>query len=287
MGTRMLRRGSGAVLLGAAVCALALPVAAHAEEGPDPIISGDCAATFAHPDDADGTPLTADAGAAAEAPGVLTVGTGSESVGTNKHAEPLVTLAASDTLDAVGVSGTPVVSDTASGVCRVAKPVVNGAGGAVQDIVPGDDVTEPGEDGPAEALSSDNQPSDTPVSETSTENEDAPDTDGAVSTVSATEGADEPDESSEVDLSAALDDSFETVGAITLPPAVTGSPVHAPDLTPDQGEEGPAERANESGNVQAVPSNDSPQRLPLLLAVIALAVVVTALSKSFYSRQST
>lgn len=302
MASRLSRRGSGAVAVGVVACALALPATAHAAEGPDPIIAGSCAATFDDDAASVASPLTVDAGAAAEAPGVLTVGLGTESEGTNGHRDPLLAVPASDTLDALGVTSTPVVSDASTGACEAAKPAGNGAGATVQHLVPIDDVTAPGPGAPAGGQppgdeSPDNPTGETPDDETPSDGTPGdPDPGGAVDPIALGPGLSGFGEFGgfgasggfgAVDVPSVLGGSLDALGTITLPPTVLiDSPVRAPDLNSPAPEGGsPDDQAKASGSAQAIPSGTL-DRLPLLLAVVALALVEAALSKTLHGRQT-
>lgn len=276
-----MRRGFGAVVACAVAGALALPGVAHAAEGPDPVLVGDCAATLDDSGAAPGArPLTVDVGAGAEAPGVVTVGLGSTSKGTNGHDDPLLTAPAGDTLDGLGVTSTPVVSNVAAGVCDAVKPVVNDVGTAVQTLVPIDDITEPASGAPPGRLPPEEESPDDPPGE-------APGGDrnpgGGVSPVGTGPGVGVAagfgglGASGGSDLPTVLDGSLDALGEITLPPAVAiDPPVRAPGLN---------DRAKESGTAQAVPAAGTQDRLPLLLAVIALAAAAVALGKTLHDRR--
>lgn len=287
MGINLRGRAVGAVLLGAAAGMLALPGSALAEEGPDKVIANDCAATL---EGEPGEPLTADAGALVQAPGVVTVGLGSSSDGTNGEKEPLVKLPVTDTLDGLGVTETPVVSDAAGTVCDGAKTTVNTLGNAVQGVVPGDDLTEqpPGEDPPdeEEPPGEEDPPGDEqPPGESPGNGNGAG---SAIEPIVTGPGAGNLGGFDDGEVLQLLGNSFGSLGVIALPPAAElGPPVTAPDINaPSPGDKGPAERSKESGTVQAAPAGDQQNRLPLLLAVIALAVVATLLSRTLYRRKS-
>lgn len=296
------RRISG-VTVSAVVLALGIAGNAVAAEGPDDVIVNDCDATLAGAEE--GKPITLDAGALVQAPGVLTVGLGSEASGTNGDEEPLLVLPVADATEATNLNDAQLVKDTTGTVCGTvvdgaAKPAVNTLSATAQSALPGDDlIAPPGDDdgngdgdgdgdnngdgegtpppedpdGPGTQPPGSEQPGDQPGS--------------GITPIGFGPGSSGLGGINRGIQFAALNNAFDTLGSLALPPAAVGPPVQAPDLgTPKPGEQPPAPRAQDSGTAQAVPASNEQDRLPLLLAVIALAVAVLALSKTWFARKS-
>ncbi|WP_026360544.1 hypothetical protein [Amycolatopsis nigrescens] len=280
MGKHVTRNKQGIALGFAAAFSAAMIFPASAAPGPDPALHGDCAATL---HDKDGKPLTLDAGALLGQPGQLDVGLGSESAGGGEDGKPLLSLPVSDTVDALGVNKVPVVNDATTGVCEVAKPTVNGLSDGLQNLTPDDNQPAPPGDEPKPPT----PPTPTPPPDNGTpippgENppgEIPPGGDDSLGpVVGGTDGSVEP-----------IIASFPFPGAAIaplppLPPAVVAPGVVPPAVAPGVGvpEQPPTVIAQDSGSAEALPAPMNAQdRLPLLLAVLALAIVAAALVRSW------
>lgn len=280
MGIDLRGRVACAVLAGVATGMLALPATAFAAQGPDNVVANSCAATV---EGQRGEPLTVDAGALLQEPGVVTVGLGTASDGTDGAAQPLATVPVSDTLNGLGVSRTPVLSDAAGSLCDGAKTTLNAVGDTVQTTLPGDDATEtPSEDAPpAEDTpppDSPNRPGQEPGTDSSPDSAVSPLVLDTADTQGTTSGG--------AVLTHLLDNSFDSLRAISLESMLTfGPPIQAPDVNAAIPGGNPVAHAAEPGDARALLAGEQ-ERLPLLLAVIALALVATLLSRTLYRRKA-
>ena len=251
--------------------ALTLPGTANAAEGVDPVIVGECDATLKG---ANGKPLTVDLGAAANAPGLLDLGLSSKSPGGNGKDKPLLSLPVKEALDGLGISKTGLVVDTAGTICDTAQTTANTVGETTQTLL-GADETEPGT--PPDDGGPDPQP------EPPTEDE--PPAEGPVETTpgggDATGG----------DASSGIDSSFLPLGQALIGPAAMIGPVIPPGVTPpaapNLGEQLPPQvLAENSGTAEALPGATPPQRVPLLIAVLAVVVVAALLARTWLRRRA-
>ncbi|WP_410667074.1 hypothetical protein [Amycolatopsis sp. cmx-4-68] len=246
----------------AASAALAAPGVASAETSPT--LGGDCGATLQKGHDTK-TGLVLDAGAALNAPNQLTVGLDSSSRNTNGSA-PLLTLPVGDTLKALGIGELPVVGDTtAKTVCPTAQALVNTVGGVTQGVAaelppplplpPGPNPNPPAPPGPT-------PPGPTPPGPTPPGPNPPGDSTGPI--VTGPGNAALPgDAISGVFTNAAL-----------LPGSLIQAPVIA-QIIP--GQQIPTVDEQRSGTAEALPGVTPPAKLPMLLAVLALAIVAAAL----------
>ncbi|WP_143101749.1 hypothetical protein [Amycolatopsis marina] len=281
-----IRRAGTAGFVLALSAALVFPGMATAAPGPDPLIVNDCDATVKGEP---GKPATLDVGAILEAPGILTIGLGNESEGTNGNEQPLVVLPVKEGVDTLGLSGAPVVRDVTGETCGVVKDAGNATAAVVQEINPVDDLVtgpdeqEPEEPGPA--------PEPTPP---------APGIPGNPEDPAPGEGGNAPGLTDPGSIGAGLGATndpfvpagrFQALGPITVPPLAGLPPVQAPPQAPDlnapNAEQQPDALAENSGTAEAIPESDPPERLPLLLAVLAVVIVAALLARTWIRARKT
>ncbi|HET6500275.1 MAG TPA: hypothetical protein VFG87_05870 [Amycolatopsis sp.] len=231
----------------------------------DPAVAGSCAGTGGS---GSSPALTVDAGAPVGAPGTLTIGTGSNSAPTgDPPGKPLVSLPAADAAEAVGIGDTPVAGEVVTGVlCPAARKAVNTLSAATENLLTGGPPTPPGAPpGPVPRPPEPSPPVRTPVPPPVAEP--AP---GPGGTSAADTAAPQPSRTGPM---ATL--------AILLPVEIRErTPASPSGLTPPVavGNSGPADVSNAPWN--------TPARLPLLLAVFALALVSTALARDWGRRKT-
>jgi hypothetical protein len=245
----------------AASAALVAPGVASAD--PNPTLGGDCGATLQNGQARSGpNGLVLDAGAPLNAPNRLSVGLDSSAKNTNGSA-PLLTLPVGDTVKALGIGEVPVVGDAAAKtVCPLAQNTVNGVGnltqgvtGALPPVVP---PAPPGQPQP-------NPPGPTPPGQTPPGDSTGPVTSGPGS-------AGLPGD--------AISGIF--TNASMLPGNLVQVPVIA-QIIP--GEQVPTVDEQKSGTAEALPGVTPPAKLPMLLAVLALAIVAAALVRAWIRRK--
>ena len=240
--------------------ALALPPSANAD--PSPTLGGDCAATLQNSDARSGSNgLLLDAGAPLNAPNQLTVGLDSSSKNTNGSA-PLLSLPVGDVVKSLGVGEVPVVGDAATNtVCPAAQGTVNTLGDATQGLVGGVASPPPSDPGPPAPVP--NPPGTPPGNST-----------GPVTTGPG--GAGLPGD--------AISGIFSN--AALLPGSLVQAPVIA-QVIPGTGGGVPTVDEQKAGSAQALPTITPPAKLPMLLAVLALAIVAAALVRAWMRRKPT
>ncbi|NKQ53239.1 hypothetical protein HFP15_10125 [Amycolatopsis sp. K13G38] len=257
----------GALGLLAATAVFLFPGIASADTA-DPAISGSCDATLRN--GGTGQALTVDAGAPLNAPNTVSVGTGSDSANTGSGAakQPTLSLPLADITKGLDVGGLPVlgapVTDT---VCPGAQNTVNALSATTQGLIAGKPLQPAppaGNPAPAPAPA----PAPTP----------AP---GAPAPGSgAASGGFEL-------VSFPLDGAFPLgaadLSALIAPGAIAPS---APSLVPPTGTSpGPGIVNQNSGTAEALPAaSTAPEKLPLILAAVALALVTAALSNIWLRR---
>ncbi|ASR38768.1 hypothetical protein BAY61_31450 [Prauserella marina] len=269
------RFGTAGVLV--AVSALSVQLLAPGvASAAEPVVVGSCSRTL---NGDDGKPLTLDIGSAVNAPGLLDVGLGADS-------GALLSLPVKETLKGLGISETGPVVDTAGRLCDTVTDLANRAAAPVQRAIPEPNpVVPPRPEKPA--------PEEPPSEEPPPEPEEpAPGAPGQ-------EPAPPPPEVPPSTLPVPSErfagivpiGDFSTLGPISVPPAVS-IPPFTPPAVPDLG--GPdANRApdtvkhgNNPGTARALSLPDAPDRLPMLLAVLALVLVVAALARTWVRRRS-
>jgi hypothetical protein len=256
----------------AASAVLAAPGVASAETSPT--LGGNCEATLQH---SGSSGLVLDAGAPLNAPNQLTIGLDSSSRDTDGSA-PLLTLPVGDTLKALGVGKLPVVGDaTAKTVCPTAQALVNTVGGVTQGVVgelpplpplpplplPPIPPLPPQPPGP-------NPPAPTPPGPTPPAPNPPGDSTGPV--VTNPGNATLPGDA----ISGIFTD------AALLPGNLIQAPVIA-QIIP--GQQVPTVDEQRSGTAEALPGVTPPAKLPMLLAVLALAIVAAALVRVWIRRR--
>ncbi|MFG1640508.1 hypothetical protein ACGFMK_09485 [Amycolatopsis sp. NPDC049252] len=249
----------------AASAAFAAPGVASADTSPT--LGGDCAATLQNGQARDAkTGLLLDAGAPLNSPDRLTVGLDSSAKNTNGSA-PLLTLPVGDTVRALGIGDVPVVGDAAAkAVCPTAQGAVNAVGNTTQGLLqgvgaptlpvpPGTPPTPPQQPPP---------PGQTPPGQTPPGDSTGPVTGGSG-------GAGLPGD--------AISGIF--TNAALLPGSLVQAPVIA-QIIP--GQQVPTVDEQKSGTAEALPGVTPPAKLPMLLAVLALAIVAAALVRAWIRR---
>jgi hypothetical protein len=219
------------------------------------------------------TGLTVDAGAALTVPGVLTLGLDAEpaKAPANVDKAPLLAVPLGDAMKTLGLGNTPVAGDlVAQTVCPAVQDAANVAGNTTQTVLKVAEAVVQPVKFPGHAPRVPGVP---PASPPVTPG--AGDQIGPIQTVpgSSTSGVD------------ATSGIF--IGG-TLLPGNVAAPEVIPVFPPGQtlGADGvPPTVANRAGTVQALPASPSPARLPLLLAVLALAVVAAALVRTWIHRE--
>ncbi|SFW54152.1 hypothetical protein [Amycolatopsis australiensis] len=253
----------------AASAALVLPGVASAD--PSPTLGGDCSATLQKGQARDAkTGLVLDAGAPLNAPNRLTVGLDSSARNTNGSA-PLLTLPVGDTVKALGVGDVPVVGDTAAKtVCPAAQGVVNTVGDVTQgvagDLPPLPLPPLPGPNPPAPPA----PPAPHPPGPTPPGQNPPGDSTGPVTTGPGNAGL--PGD--------AISGIF--TNAAMVPGTLVQAPVIA-QIIP--GQQVPTVDEQKSGTAEALPGVTPPAKLPMLLAVLALAIVAAALVRAWIRRK--
>ncbi|WP_216212118.1 hypothetical protein [Amycolatopsis aidingensis] len=252
--------------LAAVIAALTCTGTAQAE--PDTgtaarVVDGDCAATLRQ---AAGDPLTVDPGAVLDRPGRLTLGLGSTAKGTGEQRRPTLSLPVADLMGALGTARVPVVTEAGTVVCHTAQDTVNGLVAALHGRPPGEDPPAP-PPAPQPPPPDDRAPA--PPDGSGEHDQAAPGGTGTAAGAGIGSGLGEP-----------LPPRNGLAGPGAIIPPVNPRP--APEAGPVP--QGPAVDRGDSGTAQALPESTPPERLPLLLAVLALAVVSTLLMRSWMRR---
>ncbi|EOD65519.1 hypothetical protein [Amycolatopsis vancoresmycina] len=249
----------------AASAALATPGVASAGS---PTLGGSCEATLQN---GSASGLVLDAGAPLNAPNQLTVGLDSGSRNTNGTA-PLLTLPLGDTVKALGIGRLPLVGDaTAKGVCPAAQGTVNAVGNLTQGVAaelpplplpplpPAPNPPQPAPPGPTPPGPGPGPVPNPPGNST-----------GPIVT-NPGNAALPGDAISGIFTNAAL-----------LPGSLVQAPVIA-QVIPGQ-QVPPTVDEQRSGTAEALPGGTPPAKLPMLLAVLALAIVAAALVRAWIRR---
>ncbi|GHF11126.1 hypothetical protein GCM10017786_51040 [Amycolatopsis deserti] len=264
MGKTARRAGVAGFVL--ALSATLTAPAAFAEEA-DPALAGSCDATLR---DEPGKALTLDAGAPLDQPGVLTVGTGSESAPTGPDQRgPLLPLPVADLAKALNLGDAPVVGDLATEqLCPGVQGTVNTLSAATQSLVSGKPLDPPstGDPSPGEPQPGEQTPA------PGTPGTPAPGATGGIVPASFVTGG--------FLIGSGIIPSTTPLSALIQPGVV---PPAAPALVPPAGTEPPLVTQN-SGTAEAMPSSSVPDRLPLIIAVFALAIVAAALTRAWMRR---
>jgi hypothetical protein len=242
--------------------ALTIPANASADE----TLSGSCATTL---QGARSEGLVLDLGAPLNLPGKLTVGLDSATGARQDKGAPTLSLPVGDTVRALGVGGVPLVG----GVCDAAQGLVNGVGDTTQELLGGEKPTPPpgappGKPTPPTPPTAPGGPTAPAPGQTPPGSTDVVGSDVNGSVLGEIAGA-----------------AFIPTTLTTAGPLVVG--LAAPGSTPSLVKVGPPPVviANSSGNAQALPASNAPERLPLILAVLMLAVVAAALIRTWVRRK--
>ncbi|MDT8910498.1 hypothetical protein [Amycolatopsis sp. PS_44_ISF1] len=280
--------------------AIALPGTAAA--APGPTLGGSCPATLQNSRPGHG--LTVDAGAPLDAPDRLTVGLDSKSKQADGHG-PRLKLPVGDVTRALGVGELPVVGDVVGQiVCPVVQSAVDVVGDTTQGLVsglqdarpeppgstppdepdpdqPGPDQPDPNQPGPDQPAPGRPGPGDPAPGRT----EPAPGDPGPSHPKSGGSTV-EPVVTGPGDVLSGLDPAPGTfTNAAMLPAGFVQAPVITqviPGRVPT--DQPPTVDAKKSGTAQALPVVNPPARLPMLLAVLALAIVAAALVRAWLRR---
>jgi hypothetical protein len=255
-----------------AVSAALVPPSANAETA-DPALAGSCAGTIRADS---GEALTLDAGAPVNAAGEVTVGTGTNSARTgDERREPLVSLPVADAAQNLRVGELPVVGDPATDVlCSTAQNTVNTLSAATESLISGEQKDPPPAARP---------PATPPGTPPSVPAPPAPQPPGGVTPV-------QPGAGNSVVFPVLIANPLgatvpESSVSTELP--LGGVAPAAPGLNPPSNSIPPEVIAQNSGTAEALPApSATPARLPLLIAVFALAVVAAALVRSWMRRKS-
>ncbi|MEU8412416.1 MULTISPECIES: hypothetical protein [Amycolatopsis] len=237
---------------------LAFPMTATAAEEPSPTLSGDCGSTLQNGKSGNG--LTADVGAPLGSSEVLTVGLDSKAK-TAEGRKPLLSLPVGDLVKTTGLTDNAAGDLVAQGVCTPAQGAVNAVGNLTQgvaDELPVPEVPKPPKPEP---------PKPEPPKP-------GPGQPGGP-------GSELPVETAPGSSTGIGGDSI--AGLISNAALLPGSFVQAPVITEIIPGEVPPPTVDEkdTGNAQAVQAPVAPAKLPLLLAVLALAVVAAALVRAW------
>lgn len=243
---------------------LAFPMTATAAEKPNPTLSGDCAATLQNGKSADG--LVLDAGAPLNSPEALTVGLDSKAK-TAEGRKPLLSLPVGDLVKTTGLTDNAVGDLAAQGVCEPAQGAVNAVGNLTQGVA--EELPLPPGPGPGPGPGPDPEPGPEPKPPTP-----GPGQPGGP-------GSELPVQTGPGSSTGIGGDSI--AGLIGNAALLPGSFVQAPVITEIIPGEVPPPTVDEkdAGHAQAIQAPVAPAKLPLLLAVLALAVVAAALVRAW------
>ncbi|MFJ4102614.1 hypothetical protein [Amycolatopsis japonica] len=237
---------------------LAFPMTATAAEEPSPTLSGDCGSTLQNGKPADG--LVLDAGAPLGSSEALTVGLDSKAK-TAEGRKPLLSLPVGDLVKTTGLTDNAAGDLVAQGVCTPAQGAVNAVGNLTQGVADELPLPEP-------------QPEPQPPNPGPKPPKPGPGQPGGP-------GSELPVETAPGSSTGIGGDSI--AGVISNAALLPGSFVQAPVITEIVPGEVPPPTVDEkdTGNAQAVQAPVAPAKLPLLLAVLALAVVAAALVRAW------
>lgn len=283
----MRKRAGRTVALGVALAApllsavTAFPAAASAD--PSPTLNGDCQATLQNGKDGDG--LALDAGAPLNAPNRLTVGLDSKAKQTDGKATTLA-LPVGDTVRALGVGEAPAVGDLAAkNLCPAAQKTVNTVGDVPQNLLGGSTPNPTPEPPPGPAPHPQPNPPNPPSPAPGPV---GPGQSSHVGPGQPVPGGDTLGPVLSGDGLSGLDSvSGIFSGAAMLPASFVQAPIATqvvPGQLPPQGQV-PTVDAKKSGTAEALPAANPPARLPLLIAVLALAMVAAALVRAWLRRE--
>lgn len=242
---------------------LAFPMSATAAEEPKPTLSGNCDATLQNGKSGDG--LVLDGGAPLNSPEVLTVGLDSKAK-TAEGRKPLLSLPVGDVVKATGLTDNQLADLAAQGVCPAAQGVVNTVGEVPQNIIKNPPLI------PGPVLP--------PIPPTPKPPTDPPQPEPPKPGQPGGPGTELPVITDPGSSTGIGGDSV--AGVISNAALLPGNFVQAPVITEIiPGEVPPTVDQKDTGNAQAVQAPVAPAKLPLLLAVLALAVVAAALVRAW------
>ncbi|EME56665.1 hypothetical protein [Amycolatopsis decaplanina] len=240
---------------------LAFPMTATAAEEPSPTLSGDCGSTLQNGKSSNG--LVLDAAAPLGSPEVATIGLDSKAK-TAEGRKPLLSLPVGDLVKTTGLTDNAVGDLVAQGVCKPAQGVVNAVGDLPQRVIDPPQIIDPPNPAPEPEPEPPNPQPEPPK----------PGQPGGP-------GSELPVETGPGSSTGIGGDSI--AGVISNAALLPGNFVQAPVITEIIPGEVPPPTVDErdTGNAQAVQAPVAPAKLPLLLAVLALAVVAAALVRAW------
>lgn len=258
---------------GAALAVLVLSPPGSAAAATDPVVSGGCPSTVSGED---GSPLTVDAGALLNADGGLAVGLGARS-------EAPLSLPVGDAVSDLGLDDLDVTSEAVEDLCETGQDTVNALTDPVQEALPGNQPENPDSGNPPPGESEDqsnssggtNTPTDDEIPAGGADDRDGPNDAGATTGTPQGAGAlvlaDGWGGATEWDMPEPPD----APGAgrdVALPPPAT--------VPPDDAGEG-----HVTDHASAADEADLLDRLPMLVAVAAVAFVGTTLTQTWVRRR--
>ncbi len=239
-----------------------------------PVVSGDCAATVSGED---GSPLTVDAGALLNADGGLAVGLGTRS-------EAPLSLPVADATSELRLDDLGVASDAVEDLCETGQDTVNAATEPVQEALPGHQPENPETEDPPPRESDEDRQNSPGGTNPPTDDEDP---------------ADDADDQDGADDGGTTTGTHQGAGALVLADGWGGAtewdmpePPDAPGAGRDVAVPPPAAvPPNDAGEghvtdrASAAEEADALDRLPLLVAVAAVAFVGTSLTQTWVRRR--
>ncbi|MFF0144369.1 hypothetical protein ATK36_3455 [Amycolatopsis sulphurea] len=274
MGKHAGRATSLGIALAIPVLSAVLAFPGTAQAGPSATLNGTCDATLQNGKGGNG--LSLDAGAPLNAPNRLTVGLDSKA----KQADgkrPLLTVPVGDLARGLGVDDVPVADRLVANACPAAQAAANDLGNTTQSLLGAAKRTPPG--GQPQPQPQPRPQPDPPGPGTNPGQPGQPGQPGAA--VPAPGGRLNPVPIGGPDDLASISGVF--TGAAMLPANLAQAPM-VTRIVPGQlpsGSVPPTVDEKKSGSAQALPAANLPERLPLLLAVLALAVVAAALVRAW------
>ncbi|RJQ88834.1 hypothetical protein [Amycolatopsis panacis] len=263
MGKHAGRATSLGIALAVPVLSAVLAFPGTAQADPNATINGACDATLQNGKGGNG--LSLDAGAPLNAPNRLTVGLDSNA----KQADgkrPLLTVPVGDLARGLGVGDVPVAGRLVTNACPAAQAAANGLGNTTQSLLGAAKRTPQGEQPQPRPQPDQPGPGTNPgQSDTA-----APAPGGRLNPVPIGGPGD----------LASISGVF--TGAAMLPANLAQAPMVTrivPGRFPSSSV--PTVDEKKSGSAQALPTANLPERLPLLLAVLALAIVAAALVRAW------
>ncbi|MEU3625735.1 hypothetical protein BS329_07020 [Amycolatopsis coloradensis] len=262
---------------------LAFPTVAMAAEKPNPTLSGECAATLRNGSSANG--LVLDAGAPLNSPEALTVGLDSKAK-TAEGRKPLLSLPVGDLVKTTGLTDNAIGDLVAKGICPPVQSAVNAVGNLTQGVaeeLPLPELPEPPKPEPPKPEPPKPEPPtpEPPTPEPPDPGPKPPRPEPPMPGQPGGPGSELPIESGPGSSTGIGGDSI--AGVISNAALLPGDFVQAPVIIETIPGEVPPPTVDEkdTGTAQAIQAPVAPAKLPLLLAVLALAVVAAALVRAW------